>query len=214
VNPRKAQVKAASSLDPPGQFETGRVEAFSDAVFAIAITLLVLEISVSRDEFAHLWRAIADQWPSYLAYGTSFWTIGGLWLVHHGLFRRMRYATLTIVRANLLLLMVVAFLPFPTRIVAESIHTTTEAERAAVIFYGATLLVISTIITMLCRSVAAHDELLYDHVTPTDVLILAKHTAPSAGFYAIVLVCALLAPTIAAFGFLAISVIVVLSDQT
>jgi uncharacterized membrane protein len=213
VNVHEAQAKAASYLDPPGHFETRRVEGFSDAVFAIAITLLVLEISVSRHEFTHLWKAIADQWPSYLAYGTSFSTIGGLWLVHHGLFRRMRYATLTVARANLLLLMVVAFLPFPTRIVAESINTTTHSERAAVIFYGATLLVISAIITTLCKWVAAHPELLRDDVAPADVLGLAKHTAPSAAFYTIVLGCALFVPTIAAFGFLAIAIIAVISDR-
>jgi uncharacterized membrane protein len=57
-------------------------------VFAIAITLLVLEISVPPSAFDDLWRGIADQWPSYLAYATSFLTIGGLWLVHHGIFRQ------------------------------------------------------------------------------------------------------------------------------
>ncbi len=55
-------------------FDTARIEAFSDGVFAIAITLLVLEISVPEDAFDDLWRGIADQWPSYLAYVTSFST--------------------------------------------------------------------------------------------------------------------------------------------
>ena len=63
---------------------TGRIEAFSDGVFAIAITLLILEIGVPESEFSNLWRGIAHQWPSYLAYATSFITIGGLWMVHHG----------------------------------------------------------------------------------------------------------------------------------
>jgi uncharacterized membrane protein len=72
------------------RFESGRMEAFSDGVFAIAITLLVLEISVPDGAFDDLWRGLADQWPSYLAYATSFATIGGLWVAHHGLFRRLR----------------------------------------------------------------------------------------------------------------------------
>ena len=60
------------------RWDTGRVEAFSDGVFAIAITLLILEISVPESGFEHLWKGIADQWPSYLAYATSFLTVGGL----------------------------------------------------------------------------------------------------------------------------------------
>jgi hypothetical protein len=58
-------------------------------IFAIAITLLVLEISVPESDFDNLWKGIADQWPSYLGYATSFLTIGGLWLVHHAIFRRL-----------------------------------------------------------------------------------------------------------------------------
>ena len=70
---------------------TGRVEAFSDGVFAIAITLLVLEIKVDPADFDHLARALAHEWPAYLAYVTSFLTVGGVWLSHHALFSRLRY---------------------------------------------------------------------------------------------------------------------------
>ena len=119
---------------------TGRIEAFSDGVFAIAITLLILEVAVPESEFGNLWRGIGDQWPSYLAYATSFITIGGIWMVHHGIFRRLQYANAWVMRLNLALLMAVSFLPFPTKLMAEAIHDT-DAERAAVIFYGATLLV-------------------------------------------------------------------------
>ena len=68
------------------RWSTGRVEAFSDGVLAIAITLLVLEIKIDPSGFDHPWRALADEWPSYLAYVTSFLTIGGVWLAHHALF--------------------------------------------------------------------------------------------------------------------------------
>ena len=132
---------------------TGRVEAFSDGVFAIAITLLVLEISVPESGFEDLWQGIADQWPSYLAYATSFLTIGWIWLVHHGIFRRLQYANSWVMRINLLLLMAVAFLPFPTKLLAEAIHDT-DAERAAAVFYGATLFVISALISVLWRVIA------------------------------------------------------------
>jgi uncharacterized membrane protein len=112
---------------------TGRVEAFSDGVFAIAITLLVLEISVPESGFDDLWKGIADQWPSYLGYATSFLTVGGLWLIHHGIFRRLAGTDVVVMRLNILLLMLVSFLPFPTKLVAEAIDLT-SAERAAVIF--------------------------------------------------------------------------------
>jgi uncharacterized membrane protein len=66
------------------RWDTGRTEAFSDGVFAIAITLLVLEIGIPASEFDDLWSAILHEWPRYLGYSTSFLTIGGLWLAHQG----------------------------------------------------------------------------------------------------------------------------------
>jgi len=87
------------------RWETGRTEAFSDGVFAIAITLLVLDIGIPASEFDDLWSAIFHEWPAYLGYATSFLTIGGIWLAHHGIFRRLRYANDPVMRINLLLLM-------------------------------------------------------------------------------------------------------------
>ena len=110
---------------------TSRLEAFSDGVFAIAITLLVLDIRVPPSEFGNLWHGIGHAWPDYLAYATSFVTIGGFWLVHHGILRRLLYANARVMQVNILVLMAVAFLPFPTRLVAEAIHSD-DAERTAV----------------------------------------------------------------------------------
>jgi TMEM175 potassium channel family protein len=67
---------------------TGRTEAFSDGVFAIAITLLVLDLSVPETAFGDLWRGILHEWPAYFDFVTSFVTIGAIWLGHHGIFRR------------------------------------------------------------------------------------------------------------------------------
>jgi TMEM175 potassium channel family protein len=78
-------------------------------------------ISVPESDFDNLWKGIADQWPSYLAYATSFITIGGLWGLHHGIFRRLARADGVVMRLNILLLMLVSFLPFPTKLVAEAI---------------------------------------------------------------------------------------------
>ena len=190
------------------RFESGRIEAFSDAVFSIAATLLVLEIAIPESGFDDLWKGIADQWPSYLAYATSFLTIGALWLAHHALFRRMVYADAVVVRINLLLLMAVAFIPFPTRLVAEAIDTT-QAERAAVLFYGATLFTVSLLFTAMGRYVVSRRELV-DEGRRRELEALNARLAPSLGFYAVILLLAALAPAVAAFGFLAIALVAVI----
>ena len=187
-------------------FETARLEAFSDGVFAIAITLLVLELSVPEDQFDDLLAGILDQWPSYLAYLTSFLTIGGVWLVHHGIVRRMRYADHWFVRVNLILLLAVSFLPFPTKLVAEAIAST-SAERVAVLFYGATLFVISAIIAAMGRYVAAREALRGDGVTPTDMRTVVALAEPSLGFYVGLLAFAVFAPKVAAIGLLVIAAV-------
>ncbi len=194
------------------RWSTSRLEAFSDGVFAIAITLLVLEINVPESAFDDLWKGIADQWPSYLAYATSFITIGGLWLAHHRIFHRLASADGMVMRLNILLLMLVSFLPFPTRLLAEAIHRTT-AERTAVIFYGLVLLAISVLISVLWRYVAAHRDLLEPDVTDADVKAITLLTTPSMGFYIVVLALALLAPQVAAFGYLLIAVIVMFRQR-
>jgi uncharacterized membrane protein len=194
--------------EPCGRGRQSRLEAFSDGVFAIAITLLVLELSVPEDQFDDLLAGILDQWPSYLAYLTSFLTIGGVWLVHHGILRRMRYADIWIVRVNLLLLLAVSFLPFPTKLVAEAISST-SAERIAVLFYGATLLVISALVAAIGRYVAERADLRADGVTPKEVRTVVALAEPSLGFYVLLLVFAVFAPQLAAFGLLAVAVIAV-----
>jgi TMEM175 potassium channel family protein len=186
------------------RWDTGRIEAFSDGVFSVAATLLVLEISVPHADFDHLWSGIGDQWPSYLAYATSFLTVGGLWMVHHGIFRRLQFADSTITRLNLLLLMAVSFLPFPTKLVAEAINSS-GAERAAVIFYGASLLVISIVINMIIRYAGSRPELIEEEGRD-DVVALAADSNPNLAFYLVVIALAFLAPKVAAFGFLAIAV--------
>jgi uncharacterized membrane protein len=134
------------------RWKTGRVEAFSDGVFAIAITLLVLEIKVEPEQFEHLWRALGDEWPSYLAYVTSFFTIGGVWLAHHGLFGRLEAVDPVLMRLNLLLLMAVSFLPFPTGLMAEALRGSESAERAAVVVYGVTAGLIEPLMASGCPS--------------------------------------------------------------
>jgi uncharacterized membrane protein len=213
---RRAGRACVEGLAVDNRWGTGRVEAFSDGVFAIAITLLVLEIRVPESSFHDLWAGIAHQWPAYLAYATSFLTIGGIWLGHHAIFRRLQYVDDRIMRLNLLLLMVVAFLPYPTRLLAEAIHDK-DAERAAVIFYGGILLVISLLLAAIWASIARNRDLLKPEVTEQEVNAILLATTPNIGFYVVVIVLAFVAPRVAAFGFLVTAVVAVLrarSDET
>ena len=191
------------------RWETGRTEAFSDGVFAIAITLLVLDIGVPPDEFDDLWRGIIDQWPAYLGYATSFLTIGGIWLAHHAVFRRLRYADHRVMRINLILLMAVSFLPYPTRLVAEAIESN-SAERAAAIFYGLTLLAISVLFSVLWGAAARDRRLLRPEVTEEEVRAILAAATPRIGFYAAAIAVAVAAPRIAAFGYLVIAIVAIL----
>ena len=98
---------------------TARVETFSDGVFAIAATLLVLEIGVSSTHGAQLGDELLRIWPSYLAYVTSFVTIGIIWINHHHNMRTIDRVDRPFMFINLLLLLDVAFIPFPTKLVAD-----------------------------------------------------------------------------------------------
>ena len=187
-----------------------RTEAFSDGVFAIAITILVLELSIPEEGLRDLGRTILEQWPSYLAYATSFLTIGGIWLSHHSLFGRMQRVDRRMMQLNLLLLMMVSFLPFPTRLMAESISDA-DAERAAVIFYGLVLLVISTLLASLWRSAARRPDLLDPELGDEEIRRMSLAATPSIGFYVVVVVVGLLAPQVAAFSFLVVAVAVVIT---
>jgi uncharacterized membrane protein len=117
----------------------GRMEGFSDGVFAFAITLLVLDLAVHPPGTPL--QQVLHAWPSYLAYLISFLTIGGAWLAHTALTDRLDRADSLFLRLNLLLLLVVAVLPFPTRLMAEALHDT-RGERVYVTMYGLTLLAI------------------------------------------------------------------------
>ena len=125
--------------------ETTRLEAFSDGVFAIAITLLILEIKVPAGPETQehgLWRALLGQWPSYVGYVISFATIGIMWVNHHALFKYIRRVDRALLLANLLLLMTISFLPYPTAVLAEHLPDA-DSRTPAAVFYGGTLVVIA-----------------------------------------------------------------------
>src|ERR671937_929840 len=124
-----------AGADPPSVHrDTSRLVAFSDAVFAITITLLVLAIRPPTD-YTHLLHSLARLWPSYLAYSVTFLFIGQVWANHHVMFDHIRAADRVVLLLNTLLLMVVAFLPFATSVLAGALRSG-RGERTAVVFYG------------------------------------------------------------------------------
>jgi uncharacterized membrane protein len=108
--------------------------AFSDAVFAITITLLVLEIRSPTDD-TNLLHGLVALWPSYLAYAVTFLFIGQVWANHHVMFDHIRAADRVVLFLNTLLLMVVAFLPFATSVLAGALRSG-HGQRTAVVFYS------------------------------------------------------------------------------
>lgn len=139
---------AERSSDRIALESAGRLEAFSDGVFAIAITLLILEIKVPVEtEGVLLTDQLLALWPSYLAFLTSFATIGIMWINHHGLFRHMQSADHWLMVINLLLLLGVTFVPFPTALLAE--HITKSDANIAAMFYSGTFVYIALTFNLL-----------------------------------------------------------------
>jgi uncharacterized membrane protein len=124
----------AGTDSPSVHRDTSRLVTFSDAVFAITITLLVLSIMRPVD-YTNLLHGLLALWPSYLAYAVTFLFIGQVWANHHVMFDHIRLADRVVLLLNTLLLMVVAFLPFATSVLAEALRSG-HGERTAVVFYG------------------------------------------------------------------------------
>ena len=119
---------------------TGRTEAFSDGVIAVAITLLILDIHVP-DVQTGLLQALLSQWPNYLGYVTSFLVITIFWANHHNMFRHIQQVDYALLLINSLFLMCIAFIPFVTSLLTKYITSTSPTEQhTAAIVYGATLL--------------------------------------------------------------------------
>jgi TMEM175 potassium channel family protein len=171
-----------------------RLEAFSDGVFAIAITLLVLELGVEEGAEAHLLHSLLHEWPAYLAYFTSFLTIGVIWLQHSAITGALRAADGTLYRLNLLVLLLAGFVPFPTRLLSEFIGER-DPERVAAVFYGLTLLALALALTAFVRYAAEHRRLVKDEVSADAVEAALLHS-PSFILYGIGIAVSLLLPSV------------------
>ncbi len=173
-------------MDEPG---TARLETFSDGVFAIAATLLVLEFSVSGEDLGH---ALLQIWPSYLAYITSFVTIGIIWMNHHHTVSLIARTDRTMLFLNNLLLLTIAFLPFPTKLVGDYLRR--DGEQAAALAYAATLVAMA-ILHQFWWQYARHDRRLIADETPDSALRAVDRAYwPGVPMYAAVFVVAFFSP--------------------
>lgn len=200
-------------MDGPGRrrgrgVDTGRLEAFSDGVFAIAITVLVLELSLPEGWLQDPLGAFLGRWPTYLAYVVSFATIGAVWLAHTAITQRVASGDTTFARLNLLLLMTVSFLTFPTSLVGEAI-TNEGAERVAATIFGLNLLLVAVITALLWRHARRH-RLVRADIPDDEVEVLTQRLNPSLGGYAVLIVVGLFLPVIAVVGYLAIALVLLL----
>jgi uncharacterized membrane protein len=146
---------------------TNRLESFSDGVFAVAITLLVLGIDIPHvGPRGSLGHALADNWPQYAAYVVSFLTIGIIWINHHAMIGRLRAADHVILILNLLLLMTVAVLPFVTDLVAAYLRHPEGRSLAAVLYAGAFLLMAVVFSLLNGVILLRRENLLRDSMSP------------------------------------------------
>ncbi|MDQ6834601.1 MAG: TMEM175 family protein [Actinomycetota bacterium] len=135
---------------------TSRMESFSDGVMAVAITLLVLGITVPTPDAHHsLISELGRRWPAYAAYVTSFLTIGIIWINHHAMISRLEDSDHQIKILNLLLLMTIGVLPFATNLMATYLRQSSGQAVAAAIYSGS-LLVMSLAFSALNRLILLH----------------------------------------------------------
>ena len=142
--------------------DTGRLEAFSDGLMAIAITLLVLDLAVPAREQLEgqsLAHALGKLWPNFAAL-VSFMVIGIIWVNHHAIFVRVRRVDRVVLFANLLLLLVVSTIPFPTRLLAEYLTAGDADAHVAAAVYSGTMLAMSVTFVLLWLAVTRSQDLL------------------------------------------------------
>src|SRR5262252_2899732 len=173
----------AESIDPQDRLlPTGRLEAFSDGVFAIAITLLVIELHVPTGHEA-LVQGLEHEWPRYLGYFVSFAFIGGVWIAHSNMTRFLKAADPELMRLNLVLLLFVSFLPFTTAIAAThlfvsnlSLHEVTissPTERIAAVLFGLNLTLAALMLYLMLRHAGRSSDVAADDLAEEELQTFA-----------------------------------------
>ena len=192
---------------------TSRLETFADGVFAIAATLLILNVDAQVGEgsgaIGHRLLAI---WPSYIAYAVSFVTIGIIWSNHHTVMAQLGRVDRMFLMQNVVLLMCVAFLPFPTRLVAEHLRNRHELQPAA-LAYGATMTVMAISYITLWLYASRKGRLLHPESDPRTVSGITRSYLPGTPLYLSGTLVALASPLASVAIFAAIALFYVIESS-
>jgi uncharacterized membrane protein len=159
---RKSRPDRTEQPAPSGSLgmSVGRLEAFSDGVLAIVITLLILDITVPAGATGHLGGQLMRMWPHYTAYLLSFLVVGTVWLNHHAVVRLLARTNHTVQALNLLLLLAVSVLPWPTAVLSDYLREGTPGDqRVTVALYGGSLSLMTLTFYAFWRYVLRHHEL-------------------------------------------------------
>jgi uncharacterized membrane protein len=189
---------------------TARLETFADGVFAIAATLLIIDVSVNAPG-PGLGHALVHAWPEYAAYVVSFLTIGIIWVNHHACFAQIARSDRRFLFLNIAFLMCVAFIPFPTRLVAE--HIRDDGARAAALAYGLTLTTTAVCFSLLWFYAAGRRRLLAADADPRVVSGISRSYVPGIPTYALATIVAVWSPVAAVTMFAAIALFYVLESS-
>jgi uncharacterized membrane protein len=143
----------------------GRLHALTDGVFAIAVTLLVLDLPrpENSDQLA---RDLLEQWPSYLAYLVSFVTVGLIWIEHHGMMSAVRSVNRRFIERTLVLLFFVSLIPWPTALAAEYLREGGAQAQTAALVYATSLLLMGLAMTLSWRYLTRHPDLVAEPARP------------------------------------------------
>jgi uncharacterized membrane protein len=176
----------------------GRLEAFSDGVFAVAITLLVLDLNLSgHGGLTHQLRA---EWPHYAAYVVSFMVIGIIWVNHHGMMGQLRRVDRWLLFLNLLLLMFVVLIPFPTSVMAQYLGPGGWNAKVAVAFYNAVMEAMGLAFSGMYAWAGRHEELLHETVDAAEHRSSLRQFGIGAVAYLVLILIAFLNPLVALVG--------------
>jgi uncharacterized membrane protein len=190
---------------------TSRIETFADGVFAIAATLLILNVDAQISEDVHdLGTELLHIWPSYLAYAVSFVTIGIMWINHHTVMSQIDRTDRRFLVATVGLLLCIAFVPFPTRLVAE--HIRGDGARDAALAYGFTMVATAIMFSITWFYASRGKRLLRPDADPAIVTGISRSYLPGPGIYLAATLIAFASPATSVVLFMAIALFYVIES--
>jgi uncharacterized membrane protein len=195
---------------PNAGLSPARLMSLADGVFAFAMTMLVMNLRLpSRERIFNdgLWRVLGEQWPAFLGYVQSFVVVGIYWVGHHAMFQWIRHSSRVFVWINLLFLLCVTFIPFPTAILGEAVQS-----REAIILYGSTLILTGLSLYWLW-TYAARNGLVDASVTHKDIEMVSRRILMAPAVYAVSIGLCFISVTASIFIYIAVPILYVMPTK-